>query len=64
MSGDDLAALLYVAGAHADPFVRCACAARALEVRGARVTEAAVARTARIDDRELAGDVAGWLTET
>jgi hypothetical protein len=62
--GDDLAALLYLATSHADPFVRCACAARALELRGMPVTEAAVARAAKVDDRALAGDVAGWLTET
>lgn len=64
MSGDELAALLYLSTSHADPFVRCACAARALELRGRPVTEAAVARAAKVDDRELAGDVAGWLTET
>ena len=63
MSGDDLAALLYLSTSHADPFVRCACAARALEVRGTRVTAAAVARQAKVDDRELAGDVADLLTE-
>ena len=40
VSGDDLAALLYLAGGHPDPFVRCACAARALELRGAAVTAA------------------------
>ena len=40
VSDDDLAALLYLADAHPDDFVRCACAARALELRGAAVTEA------------------------
>lgn len=64
MSGDDLAALLYLSTSHPDPFVRCACAARALELRGAPVTERAVARAAKVDDRELAADVAGWLIET
>jgi hypothetical protein len=64
VSGDDLAALLYLATSHPIPFVRCACAARALELRGATVTEAAVARTAKLGDRELARDVAGWLAET
>jgi hypothetical protein len=57
VSGDDLAALLYLATSHPDEFVRCACAARALELRDMPVTEASVARTAKIDDRELAGDV-------
>ena len=64
MSGDELAALLYLSTSHPDPFVRCACAARALELRGRPVTEAAVARAAKVDDRALASDVAGWLTET
>ena len=63
MSGDDLAALLYLATSHPDDFIRAACAARALELRGRPVTAAAVARTAKIDDRELAGDVADLLTE-
>ena len=63
MSGDRLAPLLYLATSHPDPFVRCACAARALELRDMPVTEAAVARTAKIDDRALAGDVADLLTE-
>jgi hypothetical protein len=63
MSGDDLAELLYLAGAHHDDFIRCACAARALELRGATVAAPAVARTAKVDDRALAGDVADLLTE-
>ena len=64
MSGDDLARLLYLSTSHPDPFVRCACAARALELRELPVTAAAVTRAAKVDDRELAADVVGWLTET
>ena len=61
MSGDDLAALLYLATSHPDDFIRCACAARALELRDLPVTAASVARTAQVDDRALAGDVADRL---
>ena len=64
MSGDELAALLYLSTSHADAFVRCACAARALELRGRPVTAAAVARTAKVSDRKLARDVAAWATES
>jgi hypothetical protein len=63
VSGDDLA-LLYLSTSHPGPFIRCACAGRSLELRGRPVTEAAVARTAKVDDRALAGDVAGWLTKS
>ena len=61
VSGDDLAALLYLATSHPDDFIRCACAARALELRDLPVTAASVARTAQVDDRALAGDVADRL---
>ena len=63
MSGDELAALLYLATSHPDEFVRASCAARSLELRGRPVTAAAVARAAKLDDRALAGDVADLLTE-
>jgi hypothetical protein len=63
VSGDDLAALLYAAGAHPDPFVRCACAARALELQGRPVTANAVVRATSGVDRELAADTADRLTE-
>ena len=63
MSGDDLAALLYLATSHPDDFIRASCAARSLELRDRPVTAAAVARTAKLDDRELAADVADLLTE-
>jgi hypothetical protein len=63
VSGDDLASLLYLATSHPDEFIRAACAARSLELRGRPVTAAAVARTAKIDDWALAGEVADLLTE-
>ena len=63
MSGDRLAELIYISTSHHDPFVRCACAARSLELRELPVTAAAVARQAKLDDRPLAGDVVDLLAE-
>jgi hypothetical protein len=61
VSRDDLVRLLFLAESHHDDFVRAACAARALDLRGASITAGAVRQLSGAP-QNLAADIAGWYT--